>query len=203
MTRAQQAGRSSRKEIDMISVELTIFVFLWEAVAKRCNDVDRCAHSSRGCAASIGLDRDSCRAHYPSLGLAETGSGASSRQALQARAARPCVRVVHAGASRIGGTLHRHPAECRGVGRCGVALSTSDRCRCSASSLMHSLPRGDSTHGDASGRARETSSPEGGPEAEARADRGGGPVPWEARDEDARGGSDAPAGPSPVPLRVS
>ena len=62
---------------------------------------------------------------------------------------------------------------------------------------------GEDEAGDASGRVRETSSPEGGPEAEARADRGGGPVPWEARDEDARGGSDAPAGPSPVPLRVS
>jgi hypothetical protein len=62
---------------------------------------------------------------------------------------------------------------------------------------------GEDEAGDASGRARETSSPEGGPEAEARAARGGGPVPWEARDEDARGGSDAPAGPSPVPLRVS
>ena len=62
---------------------------------------------------------------------------------------------------------------------------------------------GEDEAGDASGRVRETSSPEGGPEAEARADRRGGPVPWEARDEDARGGSDAPAGPSPVPLRVS
>lgn len=62
---------------------------------------------------------------------------------------------------------------------------------------------GEDEAGDASGRARETSSPEGGPEAEARAARGGGPVPWEARDEDARGGSDAPTGPSPVPLRVS
>ena len=150
MTRAQQAGRSSRKEIDMISVELTIFVFLWEAVAKRCNDVDRCAHSSRGCAASIGLDRDSCRARYPSLGLAETV------RVLERQAGRPCRRelrdrafetsfesFIHAGASRIGGTLHRYPAECRGVGRCGVALSPSDRCRCSASSLMHSLPRGE------------------------------------------------------------
>ena len=88
MTRAQQAGRSSRKEIDMISVELTIFVFLWEAVAKRCNDVDRCAHSSRGCAASIGLDRDSCRARYPSLGLAETV------RVLERQAGRPCRREL-------------------------------------------------------------------------------------------------------------